>query len=229
MRTVYISGPMAGYPNMNEPAFRAAEGTIWEGNDEPLTPHDLLPHSHTGACPKVYGDGRPGDHDGGCYLRGDLAAMLDKADSLYVLPGWSRSRGAQIEVLIARLLRIPIDYHPDAERGGSAVEVLADVYDEINRQDAKWGDQSSHPDGTHPSRHRQAEANYVRLQCQQAFAEGRGTWRHILDEEVAEAYAETGANLSTELVQVAAVAVQWRAAQARRNQPRKENPDEPQG
>ena len=77
MRTVYISGPMAGYPNMNEPAFRAAEGTIREGNDEPLTPHDLLPHSHTGACPKVYGDGRPGDHDGGCYLRGDLAAMLD--------------------------------------------------------------------------------------------------------------------------------------------------------
>lgn len=30
------------------------------------------------------------------------------------------------------------------------------------------------------------------------------------------AYAETGAELSTELVQVAAVAVQWRAAQARR-------------
>lgn len=189
MRTVYISGPMAGYPNMNEPAFRAAEGTIWEGNDEPLTPLDLLPHSHTGACPKVYGDGRPGSHDGGCYLRGDLAAMLDEADSLYVLPGWSRSRGAQIEVLIARLLRIPIDYHPDAERGGSAVEVLADVYDEINRQDAKWGDQSGHPDGT-------ADEPAFDTMC-------------------------------AELVQVAAVAVQWRAAQARRNQPRKESHDEP--
>ena len=223
MRTVYISGPMAGYPNMNEFAFRAAEGTIWEGSDEPLTPHDLLPHSHTGACPKVYGDGRPGDHDGGCYVRGDLVAMLETADSLYVLPGWSRSRGAQIEVLIARLLRIPIDYHPDAERGGSAVEVLADVYDEINRQDAKWGDQSSHPDGTQRPEDSDL-ANYTRGETQTAFAAGRGTWRHILDEEVAEAYAETGPELSTELVQVAAVAVQWRAAQARRNQPPKEEP-----
>ena len=114
MRTVYVSGPMAGYPSMNEPAFRAAEGTIWERGDEPLIPHDLLPHEHDGVCPKVYGDGRPGDHDGGCYVRGDLVAMLETADSLYVLPGWSRSRGAQIEVLIARLLRIPIEYHPDA-------------------------------------------------------------------------------------------------------------------
>ena len=49
------------------------------------------------------------------------------------------------------------------------------------------------------------------------IAGGRGTWRHILAEEVAEAYAETGDALSTELVQVAAVAVQWRAAQSRRN------------
>ena len=145
-------------------------------------------------------------------------AAATSAAILYVLPGWSRSRGAQIEVLIARLLRIPIDYHPDAERGGSAVEVLADVYDEINRQDAKWGDQSSHPDGTadEPAFDTMCADNARRV-CQQAFAEGRGTWRHILQEEVAEAYAETGANLSTELVQVAAVAVQWRAAQARRN------------
>ena len=197
MRTVYISGPMAGYPNL-------------------------------GACPgvrvgqKVYGDGRPGSHDGGCDLRADLAALLRLADAVYCLPGWSRSRGAQIEVLIARLLRIPIDYHPDAERGGSAVEVLADVYDEINRQDAKWGDQSKHPDGTQrPSD--ALVANWTRQETQDAFAVGRGTWRNILDEEVAEAYAETGPELSTELVQVAAVAVQWRAAQARRNQPPKEN------
>lgn len=218
-RTVYLCGPMAGRADLNEPAFRATQNAIAASGDVPLVPHDIKPHWHGAQpCAPVYGaPGAESGHDGGCYLRGDLAALLRLADAVYCLPGWSRSRGAQIEVLIARLLRIPIEYHPEAERGGSAVEVLADVYDEINRQDAKWGDQSGHPDGTHPSRHRQAEANYVRLQCQQAFAEGRGTWRHILDEEVAEAYAETGAELSTELVQVAAVAVQWRAAQARRN------------
>lgn len=77
-------------------------------------------------------------------------------------------------------------------------------------------EESRHPDGT-----QRAEdvfvANYTRGETQTAFAEGRGTWRHILDEEVAEAYAETGDALSEELVQVAAVAVQWRAAQQRRN------------
>ena len=54
------------------------------------------------------------------------------------------------------------------------------------------------------------------MNCQRAFAEGRGTWRHILQEEVAEAYAETGALLGVELVQVAAVAAQWAAAIERR-------------
>lgn len=219
-RTVYLCGPMAGRADLNEPAFRATQNAIAASGDVPLVPHDIKPHWHGAQpCAPVYGaPGAESGHDGGCYLRADLAALLRLADAVYCLPGWSRSRGAQIEVLIARLLRIPIEYHPDAERGGSAVEVLADVYDEINRQDAKWGDQSGHPDGT-------AEepvfdtmcADNARRVCQQAFAEGRGTWRHILQEEVAEAYAEAGANLSTELVQVAAVAVQWRAAQARRN------------
>lgn len=146
---VYVSGPMAGYEGLNEVAFRAAAQTILDRGDAPPVPHDIKPHWHPGReCAPVYGaPAAEGGHDGGCYLRADLADLLQVADSLYVLPGWSRSRGAQIEVLIARLFRIPIDYHPDAEQGGSAVEVLADVYDEINRQDAKWGDQSK-PEGS---------------------------------------------------------------------------------
>ena len=42
-RIVYTSGPMAGHPALNEPAFRAAEHTTWEAGAEPLTPHDLMP------------------------------------------------------------------------------------------------------------------------------------------------------------------------------------------
>ena len=216
-RIVYLCGPMAGRADLNEPAFRATQNAIAASGDAPLVPHDIKPHWHGAQpCAPVYGaPGAESGHDGGCYLRADLAALLRVADAVYCLPGWSRSRGAQIEVLIARLLRIPIEYHPDAERGGSAVEVLADVYDEINRQNSKWGEQN-HPDGTQNPGDADL-ANYTRGETQTAFAEGWGTWRHILDEEVAEAYAETGAELSTELVQVAAVAVQWRAAQARRN------------
>ena len=127
MSIVYISGPMAGYPDLNSAAFRAAEHAIWESGREPLNPHDIQPHAHGGRCPVVYGDAKPGDHDGGCYLRGDLIAMLRGADTIYMLPGWSRSKGAQIEVLIARLLHMPIEHHPDAEHGGSFATLLAEV------------------------------------------------------------------------------------------------------
>ena len=231
MSIVYISGPMAGYDGLNEVAFRAAAQTILDRGDAPLVPHDIKPHWHPGReCAPVYGaEAAEGGHDGGCYLRADLADMLKVADSLYVLPGWSRSRGAQIEVLIARLLGMPIEYHPDTERGGSAVEHLASVYAEIGRQNAKWGDQSGHPDGTGPEtfpfrssgfnldlRTGAEVAGIFTAACQRAFAEKRGTWRDILSEEIGEAYAEIGDALRIELIQVAAVATQWAAAIGRR-------------
>ena len=216
MSIVYISGPMAGYDGLNEVAFRAAAQTILDRGDAPLVPHDIKPHCHPGReCAPVYGaEAAEGGHDGGCYLRADLADMLKVADSLYLLPGWSRSRGAQIEVLIARLLHMPIERHPDAERSGSAVDLLFTVYAEIGRQNDKWGEQN-HPDGTQAPEDADL-ANYTRGETQTAFAEGVGTWRHVLDEEVAEAYAETGDALRVELIQVAAVATQWAAAIERR-------------
>lgn len=129
MSIVYISGGMAGYDGLNEVAFRAAAQTILDRGDAPLVPHNIVPHEHLGReCAPVYGsEAAEGGHDGGCYLRADLADVLKVADSLYLLPGWSRSCGAQIEVLIARLMRISIEYHPDAEHGGSSATLLAEV------------------------------------------------------------------------------------------------------
>lgn len=98
----------------------------------------------------------------------------------------------------------------------------ADVVAERDRQDRKWG-QQSHPDGTG------ARVEVVPLWDAVDFAEwakhatdssaqaGEVTWRHILLEEVAEAFAESDPELlRTELVQVAAVAVQWVEAIDRR-------------
>lgn len=91
--------------------------------------------------------------------------------------------------------------------------VLDLVYAERVRQVEKWGEQN-HPDGTH---HSPIHADMVRRDCERAFRDGRGTWRHILSEEVAEAYAETDPEkLRAELVQVAAVAVAWVEAIDRR-------------
>lgn len=78
---------------------------------------------------------------------------------------------------------------------------------ERGRQDDKWGPQS-HENGTSASLAQIREL--ARAECDQAFAMGAGTWRHILDEEIAEANAETNSDaLYVELTQVAAVAVAW--------------------
>lgn len=85
--------------------------------------------------------------------------------------------------------------------------VLSDVRFERKQQDDRWGIQD-HPDGTGPLF--QLHATRMRMDTQVSFAQGKGTWRHVLLEEVYEALAETDLKkLRAELVQVAAVAVSW--------------------
>ncbi|MFB6392600.1 hypothetical protein [Polymorphospora lycopeni] len=99
---------------------------------------------------------------------------------------------------------------PARAQGG----VLAEIAAERARQDAKWGPQN-HPDGTgdYPE---QIDADTAKMACQNAAEGGYLDWLHILREEVAEAFAATGPELRTELVQVAAVAVAWVEAIDRR-------------
>lgn len=92
--------------------------------------------------------------------------------------------------------------------------VLAEVANERGRQDATWGEQN-HPDGTGRPGSREF-ADYVRALCK-ANGPAEDNWRDILYEEVAEAFAETDpAKLRAELIQVAAVAVNWIGAIDRR-------------
>lgn len=88
------------------------------------------------------------------------------------------------------------------------VGVLCEVLAERRRQDEKWGEQN-HPDGTGGDS-AQVMAESAKLSCDYAAKRGEVTYRHILKEEVAEALAETDkARLRDELIQVAAVCVQW--------------------
>ncbi|MEU6414577.1 hypothetical protein [Microbispora sp. NPDC046933] len=90
---------------------------------------------------------------------------------------------------------------------GSLKRVLTEVAAERAAQDAMWGLQD-HPDGTGPAY--APEADLAKRAVADTAAEGRLTWRHILHEEVLEAFAEDDADrLRCELIQVAAVAVKW--------------------
>lgn len=91
---------------------------------------------------------------------------------------------------------------------------LKEVAAERARQDAKWGEQN-HPDGT--SEEWKTVAVGMTVKADSKAAQGKLTWRDILEEEIWEAYAETDpARLRAELIQIAAVAVNWVEAIDRR-------------
>ncbi|MFG1679442.1 NUDIX domain-containing protein [Nonomuraea sp. NPDC049269] len=103
----------------------------------------------------------------------------------------------------------------DAGVPGSLARVLGDVAAERAAQDARWGMQAV-PDGT-GAEDAVAEADRARRETDEAGRRGELTWRHILREEVLEAFAESDPELlRTELIQVAAVAVKWAQALDRR-------------
>jgi hypothetical protein len=95
------------------------------------------------------------------------------------------------------------------------IALMSEVAAEIANQDERWGEQN-HPDGT-----ALVEDSDIALKAKALndffVANDDLTWRDILWEEVAEAFAEKDPGpLREELIQVAAVAIQWVAAIDRR-------------
>lgn len=84
---VYISGPISGRPDGNQPAFYAAASRIIEEGSIPVNPHDvcyLLPPGSTWTA----------------YMKKNIPALCT-CDSIFMLRGWWRSRGARLEWVIA--------------------------------------------------------------------------------------------------------------------------------
>lgn len=98
-------------------------------------------------------------------------------------------------------------------------DLLRRVEQEIERQDRRWGDQSRHPDqpNSGPSADAWAKLSAL-LEAESRASLHRGpTWAAILGEEVGEALQSDSPEARvTELVQVAAVALQWASALQRR-------------
>lgn len=79
---------------------------------------------------------------------------------------------------------------------------------EVVRATEKWPN-TDVPDG-HVSGGRKTWMTIAQNWCDRATAEGIVTWRDILDEESAEALAESDpSKLETELIQVATVCLRW--------------------
>jgi hypothetical protein len=85
---VYISGPMTGIADLNFPAFNLAAAMLRQKGVEAVNPAEVNPDS---AMPWEQ-----------C-MRADIKALCD-CDTIALLPGWERSRGAHLEVHIAHRL-----------------------------------------------------------------------------------------------------------------------------
>ena len=89
---VYIAGPMTGYEDFNYPAFHAAAAELRAQGYEVLNPAEHF-------------EGRQ-DLPYQTYMRGAITALLE-AEAIYTLPGWTSSKGAKMEMLIAERLGLP--------------------------------------------------------------------------------------------------------------------------
>lgn len=98
---LYLAGPMRGIPDYNFPAFHAAAAQLRALGHEVWSPaerdekDDGFNPSTDKAKPIRY------------YMAYDLPAVL-ASDAVAVLPGWRKSKGAQLEVHVATCCDIPI-------------------------------------------------------------------------------------------------------------------------
>ncbi len=88
---IYISGPMTGYPEYNYPAFNAAENYLQ------IFGYDKIENPAKNPKQQCWED----------YMKVALAQMLT-CDTVVILPGWDKSKGAREEIRIANLLKMPV-------------------------------------------------------------------------------------------------------------------------
>ena len=88
MKTLYVSGPMTGLPDLNVPAFNAAAAKLRAAGFTVVNPAELNPD--------------PAATWAQC-MRADIKALCD-CDGLALLPGWTDSRGAKLEAHLAESL-----------------------------------------------------------------------------------------------------------------------------
>lgn len=98
---IYLAGPMAGYEQMNYPAFADAAAKLRALGLEVESPHEIDDRFPNRA---VYNNP---DEEWLFYMLVCIP-MVFKANAIIMLPGWERSKGACIERQIAQERGIPI-------------------------------------------------------------------------------------------------------------------------
>lgn len=92
MKRIYVAGPMTGYPELNFPLFHEHAARLRVEGFEVVNPAEINADPAAGWLP--------------C-MREDIKQLVD-CDAVLALPGWERSRGASLEVHIAKALGLKV-------------------------------------------------------------------------------------------------------------------------
>jgi len=107
---IYLSGPMSGIPEFNAPAFAHYAQKYRDLGHEVVSPPEL--------------DKEANDVDYESCIKRDMRVLVDAGiEALYMLPGWQKSKGANLEKLLAELTGIPCY---EAETGWHVTETVVE-------------------------------------------------------------------------------------------------------
>lgn len=95
--TIYLAGPMSGYPENNYPAFRSAAAYLRDLGYDVRSAHRVAHRTPEGRY--EYGQVEGYAHED--YLRDDIRVALLPSQAIALLPGWHKSKGAVIEFTLA--------------------------------------------------------------------------------------------------------------------------------
>ena len=94
MKRAYLAGPMTGYPDLNFPLFHRTAAHFRAQGIDVVNPAE------------INADPAAGWID--C-MRNDIRELVT-CDSILMLPGWEKSKGASLEHYIARQLELRVVY-----------------------------------------------------------------------------------------------------------------------
>lgn len=116
MKTLYIAGPMRGYPRFNFDAFDAAEKDLTEKGYVVHSPATM--DRRLGFDPDVH---TLDQFDMRAAVKRDVTAIA-ACDAVVVLPGYEKSTGATAELWVAKWLGLPVVVYPSMAPLGAKVE-----------------------------------------------------------------------------------------------------------
>lgn len=90
---LYVAGPMTGLPSLNYPEFIRVERELRDLGYDVLNPARIDELFNQSSAPRTWD----------WYMRHAIP-MLTECKGVATLPGWANSRGASLEVLVARRL-----------------------------------------------------------------------------------------------------------------------------